>query len=163
MRIKQLTTILSCIGVALGLISCKEEKRIVGSWEVVKTQTTETIKNHPIAERNITRDTTEFPEAGESTILTFTKKGVVLAQETDSKGNIDSYSESYMIIDNKLYVGNMEWTMSIKGKEMILTSENTRTEYHYEPGSYDTNGNWVPGKETKYQVYEKEIITLKER
>ncbi len=163
MRIKHLATIVACLGMAMGLTSCKEERKIVGNWEVVKTQTTETIKNHPIAERNITRDTTEFPEAGESTILTFTKKGVVVIQETEANGNTWTGTESYMIMDKTLYVGSEEYAMSIKGKEMILTSENTRTEYHYESGSYDTNGNWVPGKETKYQEYEKRIITLKER
>ena len=148
MRIKQLMIVVACVGIALGLISCKEERKIVGTWELVKTQEVLVIKNHPNAKYNVTRDTTTYPEAGESFILTFTKKGVVLAQETDSHGNTDSDSFPYMIMDNKLYVESMEYAFSIKGKEMTLTNEKTYTL------TYDN---------TEYQRYEKEVMTLKER
>lgn len=162
MRIKQLLGIMACMGLAFGLTSCKEEKKLVGTWEVEKVQYTVTKKNHPVAEENGTSDTTLIYGAGDF-LLTFTKKGVVVIQDTDDSGNKGNWTGSYMIVDKTLYMMGEEYAFSINGKEMTLTSEKTRTRIYYAPGSYDTNGNWVPGKETKYQEYEKGILTLKER
>lgn len=158
--IKHLMAVVVSVSIASSLTSCKEEKRIVGTWEWEKTQLVEETRNHPIVERNIARDTTIYPEKGESIILTFTKKGVVLIQETDTNGNSESESYSYMIMDNKLYVEDAEFAMSFNGKKMILTSESTRDRTNY----WDSEGNILPKEEQKkYQEYSKEVMTLKER
>lgn len=162
MRIKQLLGIMACMGLAFGLTSCKEEKKLVGTWEVEKVQYTETKKNHPVAEENGTSDTTLIYGAGDF-LLTFTKKGVVVVQDTDDSGNKGNWTGSYMIVDKTLYMMGEEYAFSINGKEMTLTSEDTRKALYYKPGSYDNNGNWVPAEDIKYDKYSKTVITLKER
>ena len=152
--------LVACMGLAFGLISCKEERKLVGSWEVVKIQEVSTIKNHPIAARNVTIDTTIYPKAGESEIWTFTKKGVLLKQNTYANGNTECETYSYMIIDKTLYCEGAEVAISINGKEMTLTYEDVEDRLEY----YDEDGNWLPmDQRKKYQEYNKEVRTLKER
>ena len=157
MRIKHLATIVACLGMAMGLTSCKDEKKLVGSWEVVKTQQIRIYNgaNLPTWMENI--DTTYMPKAGESTVLTFSKKGVVLEQTTDAKGNVRSSTDAYTIIDDKLYFNGGEFTMSFSGKDLTLTHEKTEksewTKYDYNIGETT---------EYPYTIFEKRVVYLKE-
>lgn len=157
MKKLNLLAVVAYIGLAFGLTSCKDEKKLVGSWEVVKTQEilTYTGKNLPDYYKNI--DTTIYPQAGESTVLTFSKKGVVLEQTTDAKGNVRSVTDAYTIIDDKLYFHGNEFTMSFSGKDLTLTHEKTLkrdwTKYDYNTGETT---------EYPYTIFEKRVVYLKE-
>lgn len=157
MKKMNLMAVVACVGLAFGLTSCKDEKKLVGSWEVVKTQEIRTYNgaNLPTWMENI--DTTYMPKAGESTVLTFSKKGVVLQQTTDSKGNIRTYTDAYTIIDDKLYYDGGEFTMNFSGKDLTLTHEKT--------GKHEwTEWDYNTGKNIKhpYTEYEKTVLYLKE-
>lgn len=153
----KLMAVVACVGLAFGLTSCKDEKKLVGSWEVVKTQEIRIYNgaNLPTWMENI--DTTYMPKAGESTVLTFSKKGVVLEQTTDAKGNVRSSTDAYTIIDDKLYFNGGEFTMSFSGKDLTLTHEKTEksewTKYDYNIGETT---------EYPYTIFEKRVVYLKE-
>lgn len=157
MRMNHLLALVACIGLALGLTSCKDEKKLVGSWEVVKTQQilTYTGETLPTWMENI--DTTYMPQAGESTVLTFSKKGVVLEQTTDAKGNVRSSTDAYTIIDDKLYFNGGEFTMSFSGKDLTLTHEKTQKG---DWSKYDYNTDEIT--KYPYTVFEKRVVYLKE-
>lgn len=157
MKTKNLLAIVACIGLALGLTSCKEERKLVGSWEVVKTQVTNTYKGDTLPEWMYNIDTTLYPQAGESTVVTFSKKGVVLEQRTDSNGNTRTSTDAYTIIDDKLYYNGGEFTMSFSGKDLTLTHEKTKNE-QWTDYNYKTNES----KDIPYIVYEKRVVFLKE-
>ena len=157
MKKMNLMAIVACIGLAFGLTSCKDEKKLVGSWEVVKTQQILTYTGETLATWMENIDTTYFPQAGESTVLTFSKKGVVLEQTTDAKGNVRSSTDAYTIIDDKLYFNGGEFTMSFSGKDLTLTHEKTLksewTKYDYNTGETT---------EYPYTIFEKRVMYLKE-
>lgn len=97
------------------------------------------------------------PGVGESTVLTFSKKGVVLIQETEADGNSSSYTDAYTILDDKLYFMNQEYTMSFKGKELTISTEKTEKRHWYDY-DYEKNENI----EVPYTYYTKIVTTLKE-
>lgn len=153
MKKLNLLAVVACVGLAFGLTSCKDEKKLVGSWEVVKTQQIITYNgaNLPTWMENI--DTTYMPKAGESTVLTFSKKGVVLEQYTDSKGNVRTSTDAYTIIDDKLYFGGGEFTMNFSGKDLTLTHEKTEK---------DEWSDWNTDTKYPYTTYIKRVMYLKE-
>lgn len=160
MKKLNLLAVVACIGLAFGLTSCKDEKKLVGSWEVVKTQEIKTFKGDTLPSyssyyKNV--DTTIVPQKGESMVLTFSKKGVVLKQYTDSDGNPQSYTDAYTILDDKLYFDSEEYTMSFKGKDLTLTTEET-VKSEWEPWDSKT-GKY---KKVPYTRYSKTVIYLKE-
>lgn len=90
-------------------------------------------------------------------VLTFSKKGVVLKQYTDSDGNSRSYTDAYTILDDKLYFDDEEYTMSLKGKDLTLTTEET-VKNEWEPWDPKT-GKYI---KVPYTRYSKTVIYLKE-